>query len=136
MSKPTTKDDHIRSLLRRVDAAKLEITENSDTSPTVIDHPSAEQIYAQLSESVCTLYFYKITDGTSRKMRCTLDQSMFSGKYSTSRTLKSAILSNFARGKHGKEGLVPVWDLDASMWRSFYVDRVYKLIRNEKTDVE
>jgi hypothetical protein len=136
MKKPFTKDDHIRSLLKRVQTAKAEITEKGDKAPSEIKNPTAEQIYAELSESVCTLYFYKITDGRSRKMRCTLNQSLFEGKYASSRTLKSAILANFSSGKHGKEGLVPVWDLDASEWRSFYVDRVFRLIRNENTDVE
>lgn len=136
MKKPETKADHLRSLLVRIDEAKAEITEKGDASPSTIKNPSAEQIYAQLSKSVCTLFFYKMTDGRSRKMRCTLDQTRFDGKYKTSRTLHSAILSNFASGKHGKEGLVPVWDLDAQNWRSFYVDRVYKLVRNEKTDAE
>jgi len=136
MKRKTKNQDEIRKFLTRIDESKIEITEKKDTVPSVIQNPSAQQIYAELEKSVCTLFFYKFTDGRHRKMRCTLNQEMFSTKYSSSRTLKSAIIANFARGKHGKEGLVPVWDLDAHEWRSFYVDRVYKLVRNEKTDIE
>jgi len=131
-----SKDDTIRSFLRRVDDAKMKILEEKDSQETEIYKPTPEQIYAELEKSECTLFFYKMTDGTSRKMRCTLNESAFSEKYSANRQIKSVILANFANGKHGKPGLVPVWDLDAGGWKSFYINRVYKLVRNEQTEVE
>jgi len=131
-----SKEDAVRSFLRRVDDAKIKIVEENDTSETEIYKPTPEQVYSELEKSECTLFFYKMTDGTARKMRCTLNQSAFSEKYSTNRQIKNVILSNFANGKHGKSGLVPVWDLDSQSWKSFYINRVYKLVRNEQTDAE
>lgn len=136
MNEKSKNTDKIRKFLTRVDESKIEITEKQDTVSSVIENPSPQQIFTELEKSVCTLFFYKFTDGRHRKMRCTLNQSLFSEKYSSNRVLRSVIISNFARGKHNKPGLVPVWDLDAHQWRSFYLDRVYKLVRDEKTDIE
>lgn len=128
--------DKILSFLRRVDEVKLKITEKNDKEATELLDPSAEEIYSELSKGECTLFFYKMTDGRHRKMRCTLNQDEFSTKYSSQRLLKTLIVSQFANGKHNKEGLVPVWDLDADGWKSFYLNRVYRLVRNEQTDAE
>ena len=131
-----SKDDAINSNLRQVNDSKLKIVEPQDTTETEIYNPTPEQLYTELEKSTCTLFFYKITDGSARKMKCTLNQNAFSGKYRTNRQLKGMIQTYFSSGKHGKAGLVPVWDLDAKAWRSFYVNRVYKLVRNEQTDAE
>jgi hypothetical protein len=126
----------IISLLRQVDDPKIKVVEENDTSTTEIIKPTAQQLLSELSKSVCTLFFYKITDGTIRKMRCTLNENAFSEKYSSNRQIKNKIISDFTNGKHNKQGLVPVWDMDSSSWKSFYINRVYKLIRNEQTSVE
>lgn len=130
---PKTK---IISLLRQVDDPKIKIVEENDASTTEIMNPTAQQLYSELSKSVCTLFFYKITDGSMRKMRCTLNENAFSEKYNSNSELKNKILSDFSNGKHNRQGLVPVWDMDSSSWKSFYINRVYKLIRNEQTSVE
>lgn len=128
--------DRIESFLRKVEQNKLEIQEKEDIAPIEIDNPSPEQIFSELKKSECTLFFYKMTDGSSRRMRCTLNQSYFSEKYRENSFINEVILSNFNYGKHGKANLLPVWDLTSSSWKSFYLDRVYKLIRNEKTDIQ
>ena len=131
-----SKDDQIKGNLRRVDNSKLTIVEQGDTKETQIEHPTPQQIYSELQKSECTLYFYKKTDGTMRRMRCTLNEGAFSTKYRTNKQLRGELLSYFSSGKQGKPGLVAVWDLDAHTWRSFYLNRVYKLVRNEQTEAE
>jgi hypothetical protein len=101
----------------------MTILEQNDTKETQIDNPTPQQIYTELQKSECTLYFYKKTDGTMRKMRCTLNESAFSIKYRANKQIKGLIASYFSSGKQGKPG-------------SFYLNRVYKLVRNEQTDAE
>ena len=75
----------------------------------------------ELTQGECTIEFYKKTSrpsGEFRKMRCTLKD-------------KNVIPQNPL-----KPGIVTVWDLDKSNWRSFYHNRISKLIRNEQTDSE
>ena len=90
-----------------------------------IINPSAKQLYSELQKGICTVYFIKKTTNTSRRMTCTLDESRFGGKYKNQSPETSRI-----------SGLVPIWDLDADNWRSFYVNRVTKLIRNDQTDTQ
>jgi hypothetical protein len=110
--------DKLRGLLKTVDEHTLEVQEAPNLTPTEVKNPSSEQILEQLQQGECTLFFYKLTDGALRRMRCTLqNQSPVPSKYN-------------------KKGIVVVWDLDASQWRSFYPNRVFKLIRNEQTDIQ
>jgi hypothetical protein len=104
--------------LKFVDQSLAEIQEKKDKTPVEIINPSPTELDEQLNEGVCTLFFYKITDGTMRRMRCTLQD-------------KDPVAT-----KYNKQGVMAVWDLDASEWRSFYPNRVFKLIRNEKTDIQ
>jgi hypothetical protein len=104
--------------LKVVDQNVVEVQENQDSSPKEFRNPSINDIMQQLNAGVCTLFFYKVTDGSFRRMRCTL-----SGV--------SAVPT-----KYNRQGVIAVWDLDANQWRSFYPNRVFKLIRNEKTDIQ
>lgn len=104
--------------LKTVDRSTAQIQEKQDTTPTEILNPSLNELMEQLNAGICTLFFYKITDGTMRRMRCTLQGA------------------NPVPTKYNRQGVMAVWDLDASQWRSFYPNRVFKLIRNEKTNVQ
>lgn len=104
--------------LRVVDQPIIEIQEKEDVSSTELKNPSINEITEQLNAGVCTLFFFKISDGTMRRMRCTLKDV------------------NPVATKYNRQGVMAVWDLDASAWRSFYPNRVFKLIRNEKTDIQ
>lgn len=101
-----------------VDRNVVEIQEKQQSTPVEVTNPSTSVIMQQLVSGVCTLFFYKITDGSFRRMRCTLQGV-------------SAVPS-----KYNRQGVIAVWDLDANQWRSFYPNRVFKLIRNEKTDIQ
>lgn len=104
--------------LKFVDQNSIQVEETRDSSPKEYRNPSVADIMEQLNAGVCTLFFYKVTDGSFRRMRCTL-----SGV--------SAVPS-----KYNRQGVIAVWDLDANQWKSFYPNRVFKLIRNEKTDIQ
>ena len=111
-------DDKIRSILRKIDQQRIEIREKQQKAPQEIVNPSLNQIYEQLRAGDCTVFFYKISDGSARRMKCTLKE-------------KEPVPS-----KYNKQGIIVVWDLDHANWRSFYPKRVYKLIRNEETDIQ
>ena len=92
MAKKTVKkinQDKIDSFLRKVEQNNLEIREKEAIAPVIIDNPTSEQVYSELKKGECTLFFYKMTDGSSRRMRCTLDQNNFSEK------LRDLLLSIF-----------------------------------------
>jgi len=92
-----------------------------------INNPSPSEITSELRKGVCTVWFGRKTypQGVTRRMTCTLDESKFAGKYQGQSPSQSK-----------KRGLIPVWDLDASNWRSFYLRSVTRLVRNEETDVQ
>jgi transposase len=104
--------------LRYVDRSTLQTQELNQNSAIELVNPSIQELLLQLRQGVCTLFFYKITNGMFRRMRCTLQNV------------------EPVPSKYNRQGVVVVWDLDASQWRSFYPNRVFKLIRNEKTDIQ
>jgi uncharacterized protein YwgA len=112
------KQGKIRGLLKTVDQTTLKIQEADQISKIEITNPSLQEILQQLEQGECTLFFYKITDGSLRRMRCTLEGV------------------NPVASKYNRTGTVVIWDLDANEWRSCYANRVFKLIRNEKTDIQ
>jgi hypothetical protein len=79
---------------------------------------STEEIVTNLKQGVCTLFFYKIKKGEFRRMRCTLSQQQP------------------VPSKYNKPNVIVVWDLDKNQWRSFYPQRVFKLIRDEETEAQ
>ena len=105
---------------------KKEVKENK-LRRIEINNPSPSQIISELRKGVCVVWFGRKTypQGVTRRMTCTLDESKFSGKYQGRPPTQSR-----------KPGLIPVWDLDASNWRSFYLRSVTRLVRNEETDVQ
>jgi len=107
-----------KSFLTFVTNSSAEIHEKQEFFEKEISNPSINQIMEQLQRGECTLFFYKISDGAFRRMRCTLQKEQP------------------VPSKYNREGIVVVWDLDAAQWRSFYPNRVFKLIRNEKTDAQ
>jgi hypothetical protein len=104
--------------LRYVDDKSIEIREKDQTGVTEIRNPTPLQLVNELKKSICTLFFYKATNGAFRRMVCTLKGY-------------EPVPSKF-----NKPGIVVVWDLDHNNWRSFYPDRVFKLVRNENTKAQ
>jgi hypothetical protein len=104
--------------LGKVSDTTIEIREKDQIGKTELSNPSTQEIIEQLQKSICTVFFYKTTTGSYRKMRCTLkDHTPVASKYN-------------------RQGVIVVWDLDSNSWKSFYANRVFKLIRNEQTEVQ
>lgn len=118
MAKKIYNEDKIRSILRKIDQQRVDIREKNTISPAQIINPTLPELIEQLKTGNCTVFFYKKTDGTSRRMRCTLKD----------RTPEPSM--------YNRAEVLVVWDLEHNNWRSFYPERVYRLIRNEQTDME
>lgn len=126
--------DNLRSILKKIEAQRDAIR-GKPKERIVLDNPSKEQIIEQLRTGDCTVYFAKVTDGTQRTMKCTLIPAAWPAKYKGKKSTIASIFADAASGKHGKQFLIPVWDLEASQWRSFYTNRVSRLIRDENTPI-
>lgn len=118
MAKKIYNEDKIRSILRKIDQQRIDIREKNTISPVEIVSPSLSELLEQLKIGDCTVFFYKKTDGTSRRMRCTLKDKV-----------PEASIYN-------RSEVMVVWDLEHNNWRSFYPERVYRLVRNEQTEME
>jgi len=106
------------SKIKKVNDSLLEIKEKDQIGITEIDNPSPSDIINELKKSTCTVFFYKTTNGVMRRMTCTLNgHSPIPNKYN-------------------RNGVIVVWDVEANGWRSFYPERVFKLVRNEQTDMQ
>lgn len=104
--------------LRQVSDTTIEIREKDQIGKIELSNPSPSQIVEELQKSICTVFFYKTTTGSYRKMRCTLKE------YTP------------VPSKYNRQGVIVVWDLDSNSWKSFYANRVFKLVRNEQTGIE
>jgi hypothetical protein len=104
--------------LTSIDDTTIEIRETDEIGITEIKNPSPDQIIQELQKSVCTVFFYKIGDGSYRRMVCTLNGH------------------EPVPSKYNRSGVIVVWDVEHNNWRSFYANRVFKLLRNEKTKVQ
>jgi hypothetical protein len=98
---------------RRIDVR--EVGQTTQTSKQMI---ATEDILSNLRQGVCTLFFYKKNRGGFRKMRCTLSQQQP------------------VPSKYNKPGVIVVWDLDKNQWRSFYPERIWRLVRDEETEAQ
>ena len=140
LSSEEQEDDQETQLEDRIQWLKNRIVEDRETKEKEkkavkekklrkieINNPSPSQITSELGKGVCTVWFGRRTypQGVTRRMTCTLDESKFTGKYRGRSPSQSR-----------KPGLIPVWDLDASNWRSFYLGSVTRLVRNEETDAQ
>ena len=88
--------------------------------PNIIDNfYSHETAIRMLTENILDVYFVKRTDGTWRRMHCTLNLDHV--PY-TERTTASRIIAGT------RSGNLPVWDLLVGDWRSFYIDSVHEVV--------
>jgi hypothetical protein len=112
------KNKNIQNKILKVDGSSLQKREKGEITSISIENPTPEQIIQQLQTGKCTVFFYKITNGGFRRMVCTLSEEQPT------------------KSKYNRQGIIVVWDLEAQQWRSFYPDRVFKLIRDEETDAQ
>jgi len=121
---------------------KLRFTDSQQTRQE-ITNPNYNQLVDALLKGFCIVFFKKVTDGTTRQMKCTLMQKYMEEKYKNSRLLPAVIqiwksnsgvqvTNTYGKKKYKKRvfkiGLLPVWDLEKQEWRSFYSDNVSLMI--------
>jgi hypothetical protein len=124
--------ENLRSIIGKIDKLRDEIR-GKPKERIEITNPSKEQLIEELRKGNCTVFFIKRTDGRSRMMHCTLIPEAWDTKYKSKKRTIAGIFAEAQTGKHGKQNLIPVWDLDAGQWRSFYTNSVSRLIRDENT---
>jgi len=91
------------------------------------DHISSYEVILENMSGVCTVFFTK-NDGSTRKLTCTLEsQYVPNGVYNQTR---AAFFSPMAGDRIG------VWDLNEQKWKSFYMSRVFKFIRDDTQSIE
>ena len=68
----------------------------------------------ETAEGLCVTFTKK--DGSTRKLRCTLNQTRIPRKAGNQETTRAASTES-----------IPVWDLEANAWRSFRWDSVIEI---------
>jgi hypothetical protein len=99
------------------------ITENASYKS---DHISTQEVIMEALSGVCTIVFMK-NDGSVGRITGTLEKNMIPPSKNQTRT------SLFFPQKNDR---VILWDLNKQDWRSFYMDRVIKFVRDDTISVE
>ena len=90
------------------------------------DHLSSQELIMENLSGVCTVWFNKI-NGNTRRLNCTLDR-----KYMPSKELnvRAAFFTPMGNDRVG------VWDLNTQSWKSFYMSKVFKFVRDDTVGIE
>lgn len=90
------------------------------------DHISAEEVIMEALSGVCTVVFMK-NDGSVRRLTGTLQGKIIPVKERSVRRRAFAPLQG---------DRILMWDLNESAWKSFYMERVIKFIRDDSIGLE
>lgn len=90
------------------------------------DHMSAQETLLETLSGICTVWFIK-GNGSTRRLTCTLKSSQIPNAEHDNRR-------NFFRPM--KYDRIGVWDLNEQKWKSFYMGRVFKFVRDDSTSAE
>lgn len=90
------------------------------------DHISAQEVIMEALSGVCTVIFMKV-DGSVGRITGTLNGSAVPPK-------DQEIRENFFSPLPNSR--IVMWDLTKQGWRSFYMDRVIKFVRDDTIDLE
>jgi hypothetical protein len=90
------------------------------------DHFSSQEVILENLSGVCSVWFNK-TDGSTKRLNCTLVK-----KYIPSNNLNTRA-SFFAPMANDRIG---VWDLNEQRWKSFYMSKVFKFVRDDSISIE
>lgn len=99
------------------------ITENESYKS---DHISSQEVIMEALSGVCTIVFMKV-DGSVGRITGTLDKAPIPSSQQETRL-------NFFNPLPG--GRIVLWDLNKQDWRSFYMERVIKFVRDDTIDLE
>ena len=74
-----------------------------------------EMILSKLLTGTHTIFFKKVSDGSIRKMKCTLS------KEEVNESDRAKIITDMKTKK-----VIPIWDVEKNGWRSFRVDSLIR----------
>jgi hypothetical protein len=104
----------------------MDVTVITEDASYKTDHISPQEVIMEALSGVCTVIFMKI-DGSVGRITGTLDRSaMPTSEYQTRLNFFSPM----------KGDRIVVWDIDKQGWRSFYMDRVIKFVRDDTIELE
>jgi hypothetical protein len=90
------------------------------------NHISSQEIILENLSGVCSVWFTK-KNGSTRRLNCTLDTKYMPGKEFNTR-------ANFFSPMAGDR--VGVWDINEQRWKSFYMNNVFKFVRDDTSGIE
>lgn len=104
----------------------LDVTVIKKDAAYKTDHMSAQEALLESLSGVCTIWFIK-NNGSTRRLTCTLKSSLIPNS-------QYDIRKNFFRPmKYDRLG---VWDINEQKWKSFYMGRVFKFVRDDSVSTE
>lgn len=103
-----------------------DVTVITDEAYYKTDHISSSEVIMEALTGVCSFNFLKM-DGSTKKVNGTLDSKYISGTDLENRKKFFSPL---------KGDRIVVWDLNKKEWSSFYMNRLFKFVRDDTTDVE
>lgn len=104
----------------------MDVTVITKDSSYKTDHISTQEVIMEALSGVCTIVFMKV-DGSVGRITGTLDEDMV--PQSQSRQRKMAFFPQ-------QNDRVVIWDLNKDGWRSFYMSRVIKFVRDDTIGLE
>lgn len=105
----------------------LDVTVQTENINYKTDHISAEETIMEMLSGICTVWFVKVTTGTTRRMVCTLQKNtMSSSEYRT----RSQVFTPLQGDR------IVVWDVNEGRWKSFYMHTVFKFTRDDSMSLE
>lgn len=104
----------------------LDVTVVSESSAYKSDHMSPQEMIMELLNGVCTVWFTKV-NGQTRRLTCTLQANYLP---SDARRIRGEFFSPMFGDRIG------VWELNEQTWKSFYMNRVFKMVRDDSTSLE
>lgn len=104
----------------------MDVTVITEEASYKTDHISSQEVIMEALSGVCTVVFMKV-DGSIGRITGTLDKkAMPTSQYQTR--------TNFFTPLSGDR--IVVWDINKQDWRSFYMDRVIRFVRDDTIALE
>lgn len=104
----------------------LDVTVITEDRYYKTDHISSSEIIFEAMSGICSFYFTKL-DGSTTKVNGTLESKYISGAESERRQFFFSPLKN--------ERIV-VWDINKQKWSSFFMNNLFKFVRDDTIDIE
>lgn len=104
----------------------LDVTVITEDAYFRTNHISTQELIMENLSGLCTVWFTK-KNGSTRKLSCTLEKQYMPTK-------EYGVRSQFFSPISGDR--VGVWDVNEQAWKSFYMSRVFKFVRNDTSGIE